>query len=76
MSPFLGDDDMETINNISKGEFEYPDPDPEEGYEDISEKAKNFIDDLIQMRPVYVSLYASLLVVSVVQFGRKHTESC
>jgi len=42
---------METVNNISKGEFDYPDPDPEEGYEDISENAKNFIDDLIQMRP-------------------------
>ena len=55
MSPFLGDDDMETITNISKGEFDYPDPDPEEGYEDISDKAKNFIEDLIQMSPEWVN---------------------
>lgn len=47
MSPFLGDDDMETVNNISEGEFEYPDPDPEEGYEDISEDAKAFINSLL-----------------------------
>ena len=47
MSAFLGDNDMETVNNISDGEFEYPDPDPEEGYEDISEDAKTFIDSLL-----------------------------
>ena len=47
MSPFLGDDDMETVNNISGGEFEYPDPDPDEGYEDISDDAKAFINSLL-----------------------------
>ena len=45
MSPFLGDDDMETIQNISSGEYEYPDP--EEDYEDISDLAKGFIDSLL-----------------------------
>ena len=38
---------METITNISEGEFEYPDPDPDEGYEDISEDAKAFINSLL-----------------------------
>ena len=47
MSPFLGDNDMETVNNIASGEFEYPDPDPEEGYEDISDLAKKFIESLL-----------------------------
>lgn len=51
MSPFLGDDDMETIGNISIGEFEYPDPSPEDGYEDISYKAKSFINSLLKMEP-------------------------
>ena len=51
MSPFLGDTDMETINNIASGEFEYPDPDPDEGYEDISELAKKFIDSLLKHTP-------------------------
>ncbi len=47
MSPFLGDDDMETVNNIASGEFEYPDPDPDEGYDDISDLAKKFIESLL-----------------------------
>ena len=38
---------METVTNIASGEFEYPDPDPEEGYEDISELAKKFIESLL-----------------------------
>ena len=41
---------METIQNISLGEFEYPDPsseEGEEGYEDISDLAKEFIDSLL-----------------------------
>ena len=51
MSPFLGDDDMETINNIASGEYEYPDPDPEADYEDISSQAKDFIDSLLKFKP-------------------------
>lgn len=49
MSPFLGDDDMETIQNISSGEYEYPEP--EENYEDISDLAKEFIDGLLALKP-------------------------
>lgn len=49
MSPFLGDDDMETIQNISSGEYEYPEP--EEDYEDISALAKEFIDSLLVPKP-------------------------
>lgn len=49
MSPFLGDDDMETIQNISSGEYEYPEP--EEDYEDISDLAKEFIDCLLKLKP-------------------------
>ena len=51
MSPFLGDNDMETVNNIAGGKFEYPDPDPEEGYEDISSLAKDFINSLLKFTP-------------------------
>ena len=51
MSPFLGDDDMETIQNISSGEYEYPEP--EENYEDISDLAKEFIDNLLVRAPKY-----------------------
>ena len=50
MSPFLGDSDMETINNIASGEYEYPDPEEDEGYEDISQAAKEFIDNLLHLK--------------------------
>ena len=50
MSPFLGDNDMETVNNISMGKFEYPDSYLNEGYEDISDDAKAFIDSLLVNR--------------------------
>lgn len=49
MSPFLGDTDSETMINISSGEFEYPDP--EDGYEDISDQAKDFIDAMLKLKP-------------------------
>lgn len=51
MSPFLGDDDNETMQNIAEGEFEYPDPSPEDGYEDISQLAKDFINHLLLRQP-------------------------
>ena len=51
MSPYLGDNDMETIQNISSGEYDYPDPCPEDGYEDITDLAKKFIDSLLAQRP-------------------------
>ena len=51
MSPFLGDNDMETIQNISAGEYDFPDPCPEDGYEDISALAKQFIDSLLLPQP-------------------------
>lgn len=51
MSPFLGDNDMETIGNIATGEYEYPEPDPKESYEDISAMAKEFIDSMLKFKP-------------------------
>lgn len=45
---------METVSNVSTGEYEYPDPDAEQmddGYEDISQLAKDFIDKLLIMSP-------------------------
>ena len=51
---------METIQNISLGEFEYPDPsseEGEEGYEDISDLAKEFIDSLLVQSSKLIALY-------------------
>ena len=40
---------METVANIAAGEYDYPDPD-EEGYEDISDLAKDFIDTMLRFK--------------------------
>ena len=53
-SPFLGDDDGETLQNISCGEYEFPGDDPDEGYDDISDEAKDFISKLLNSDPRYV----------------------
>ncbi len=51
MSPFLGDTDMETVTNIATGEYEYPETDPDDNYEDISDMAKDFIDSMLKFKP-------------------------
>ena len=50
-SPFLGDNDAETIQNVTNGEFDFPEPDPEEGYDDITDAAKDFISSLLISDP-------------------------
>ena len=50
-SPFLGESDGETIQNVTLGEYEFPETDEEEGYEDISNAAKDFIIHLLVMDP-------------------------
>ena len=51
MSPFLGDNDMETISNVTSGEFEWPEPDPDESIEVLSAPARDFIEKLLAKRP-------------------------
>ena len=65
MSPFLGDNDMETIQNISAGEYEFPDPCPEDGYEDISDLAKQFIESLLLFQPKWGSQRIIYYIFSV-----------
>lgn len=43
MSPFMGDTDSQTYNNISKAEFDFDD----ESFEGISDEAKDFISKLL-----------------------------
>ncbi len=51
-SPFLGDNDGETIQNVTLGEFDYPESD--EDYDDISDNAKSFITKLLTLNPQLV----------------------
>jgi len=48
-SPFLGDDDNETYQNVTLGEFEFDDED--NVFDTISSHAKRFIEDLIVIKP-------------------------
>lgn len=52
-SPFLGENDPETLQNVLLGDFEFPDEDPSEGYTDISDHAKEFISSLLLLNPRY-----------------------
>ena len=46
-SPFLGDNDMETFNNITRGSYDFN----VEEFENISKEAKSFIRDLLLRNP-------------------------
>ncbi len=43
LSPFMGDNDSQTYNNITKAEFDFDD----ESFSDISDEAKDFITKLL-----------------------------
>ncbi|XP_014663585.1 PREDICTED: myosin light chain kinase, smooth muscle-like [Priapulus caudatus] len=43
LSPFMGDDDNETLANVTSGEFDYDD----ESFDEISDLAKDFINHLL-----------------------------
>ncbi|KAH9524018.1 hypothetical protein Btru_047904 [Bulinus truncatus] len=43
LSPFLGDDDNETLSNVTSGDFDFDD----EAFEQISDEAKDFITKLL-----------------------------
>ena len=49
ISPFLGDDDGETLQNVTLGEFDFDDEDG--AFDNISEQAKEFVSDLLCLRP-------------------------
>lgn len=69
LSPFLGDDDNETLNNILACSWDFED----EEFQDVSEQAKDFISKLLIKEKWYVipgSLkrvhYHCVLLVSLV----------
>lgn len=50
ISPFLGDDDGETLQNVTAGEFDFEDEEDDTTFEKISDTAKSFISDLLVLR--------------------------
>eukprot|EP00111_Clytia_hemisphaerica_P007157 TCONS_00020800-protein len=49
LSPFMGDDDNETMENVSSGEYDFEDED--EIFENLSDEVKLFIQDLLILNP-------------------------
>ena len=49
ISPFLGDNDSETLQNVTSGEFEFEDED--DSFENISEEVKELIAALLIVNP-------------------------
>ena len=50
LSPFMGDDDNETLRNVTIGDFDFED---DEGiFESLSNEVKEFIEDLLLLNPV------------------------
>lgn len=53
LSPFLGDDDNETLNNILACNWDFED----EEFRDVSDEAKDFISKLLIKEKWYIILY-------------------
>jgi len=49
LSPFMGDDDNETLKNVTLGEYDFEDED--EIFENLSDEAKQFIEELLLLKP-------------------------
>ena len=46
LSPFMGDNDAETLSNVTLAEWDFDD----EAFDDISEESKDFIEKLLIKR--------------------------
>ena len=49
LSPFMGDNDTETMSNVCAGEWDFDTED--DFFDDVSDMAKNFIKELLVMNP-------------------------
>lgn len=63
-SPFLGDSEQETIQNVISGEYEYPEDNDEEDDSEsaascsVSGDAKEFISSLLLLNQRYMSMHS------------------
>ena len=56
-SPFMGDNDMQTINNVSRGIYDFEDDeDDDDGiFKSLSDEIKQFIEELLVLNPRLVT---------------------
>lgn len=45
LSPFMGDSDVETLSNVTRGDYDFDD----EAFDEISDLAKDFINKTIKL---------------------------
>jgi len=50
LSPFAGEDDYDTLQNVGNAEYDFDD----EAFENVSDLAKDFISKLLVKKPEYV----------------------
>ena len=50
LSPFAGEDDLETLQNVKQCDWEFD----EDAFSNVSQEAKEFIRALLQKQPQYV----------------------
>ena len=50
LSPFMGENEQETLSNVSMGEVDFDD----EVFDEVSEDAKDFIEFLLQPKEKFV----------------------
>lgn len=62
LSPFMGDDDAETLANVTRAEFDFDD----EAFDAISQNAKDFISSLLIKKKEYgpVSIKTLISVIN------------
>lgn len=61
LSPFMGDSAAETLNNVTAGEWDFED----EAFDNVSEDAKDFIEQLLDRRKEWVGQWLSLLDIAM-----------
>lgn len=74
-SPFGGETDQETFQNISLGEVDFP----EEIFEDVSAQAKDFVAKLLVLDPrynCYATLSTSHFIELIIPEIRKYRKGC
>ena len=59
LSPLLGEDDNETLANVTAAEWDFED----ESFDVISDEAKDFIGQLLMKSAKYVQQYTSIAIL-------------
>jgi hypothetical protein len=60
LSPFAGEDDLETLQNVKRGSWDFD----SEAFKGVSDESKDFIKKCLQKQPGYVSVTCLFYFIS------------